>query len=190
VGGQCPASALGLELAKGRRRLATNRLGYQPGVAEDRNKWLWYVVPIAFVAGGALLWFIDRQWLVDLLDAPDLPSAGNVALGVAVGAGWYVFAIIVFLVRKLSGRTRPSTAMAVAQLWIFAALGAFAIAAFPNRRGGRAYNDALSDQVPGFSMGLLAGAIPLLVLGLLIWLASKALDWHTKRNRDAPAANR
>ena len=68
-------------------------------------------------------------------------------------------------------------------LSIFAALGAVAIAAFPNRYGG-AYNEALDDQVPGFSAGILAGSVPLLIVGLVIWIGSKVLAWRAPRDRE------
>jgi hypothetical protein len=111
------------------------------------------------------------------------PGAGNFALGFVVGAGWYVFPLIVRLVRRLSGQRSPRATRATVVLSIFAALGAVAIAAFPNRYGG-AYNEALDDQVPGFSAGIFAGSVPLLILGLVIWIGSKVLAWRARRDRE------
>ena len=133
-----------------------------------------WVIPFAFVGAGLALRFTDRLWLVDLFDVPNFSEAGNFALGVVVAAAWYVFPLIVGLVRKLTGRRIPSGFRGTVVVSIFAALGALVIAAMPNRYGG-AYNDALDDQVPGFSAGLIAGTIPLLILGLVIWIGTKVL---------------
>jgi hypothetical protein len=136
------ASGGGLELVSA---------GHDRGVAHDRDRWYIWAIPIAIVVGGVALRFTERLWLVDLLDVPGLSETGNVALGFVVGAGWYVFPLIVGLVRRLSGRRSPRTTWgATVVLSIFAALGAVAIAAFPDRYGG-AYNEALDDQMPGFS---------------------------------------
>jgi dihydrofolate reductase len=85
----------------------------------------------------------------------------------------------VLLVRKLSG-WRPRATRATVVLSIFAALGALAIAAFPNRYGG-AYNEALDDQVPGFSAGIFDGSVALLILGLV------DLDWQQSAGLACPA---
>lgn len=146
-------------------------------MAEDQDRWHIWAIPIAIVVSGVALRFTDRLWLVDLLDVPDLSETGNFALGFVVGASWYVFPLIVALVRKLSGRRSPRATSATVVLSIFAALGAVALAAFPNRYGG-AYNEALDDQVPGFSAGIFAGTVPLLILGLVIWIGSKVLAWR------------
>jgi hypothetical protein len=148
-------------------------------VAQDEDRWHSWAIPIAIVVGGVALRFTDRLWLVDLLDRPGLSETGNFALGFVVAAAWYVFPLIVRLVRKLSGRRDPPGISATILVSIFAALGAVAITAFPNRYGG-AYNEALDDQVPGFSAGIIAGTVPLLILGLLIWIGSKVLDWRAR----------
>jgi len=149
-------------------------------VAQDRDPWHVWAIPIAIVVGGVALRFTDRLWLVDLFDAPDLSETGNFALGFVVTAAWYVLPLIVLLVRKLSGGRIPRAAGATVVLSMFAALGAFAIAAYPNRHGGT-YNEALDDQVPGFSAGLFAGTVPLLIFGLVIWIGSKVLTWRARR---------
>jgi hypothetical protein len=155
------------------------------------------VIPIAIVVGGLVLRFTDRVWLVDVFDAPGLSESGNFALGFVVGAGWYVFPLIVYLVRKLSLRAGPRatrtagatrTTRMTRATWatvvvsIFGALGALAIAGFPNRYGG-VYNEALDERVPGFSAGILAGSVPLLILGVVIWIGSKLLDRQAWRDR-------
>jgi hypothetical protein len=152
-------------------------------VAEDQDRWHTWAIPIAIVVAGVALRFTDRLWLVDVFDAPGLSETGNFALGLLVGASWYVFPLIVRLVRKLSGRRSPRATRATVVLSIFAALGAVAIAALPSRYGG-AYNEALDDQVPGFSAGIFAGAVPLLILGLVIWIGSKVLAWRATRDRE------
>jgi len=152
-------------------------------VAQDQDRWHIWAIPIAIVVSGVALRFTDRLWLVDLLDVPDFSEAGNVALGFVVGASWYVFPLIVALARKLSGGHSPRATSATVVLSIFAALGAVVIAAFPNRYGG-AYNEALDDQVPGFSAGIFAGTVPLLILGLVIWIGSKVLAWRAPRDRE------
>jgi hypothetical protein len=76
-------------------------------VAEDREQWHIWAIPIAVVVGGVALRFTDRLWLVDLFDAPGLSETGNFALGFGVAAAWYVFPLIVALVRKLSGWRSP-----------------------------------------------------------------------------------
>jgi hypothetical protein len=145
-------------------------------VDQDQERWHIWGIPIAIVVGGAALRFTDRLWLVDVLDVPGLSETGNIALGFGVGAAWYVFPVIVLLERKLSGQRGPLKTSPTVVLSIFAALGAVSIAAFPNRYGG-AYNDALDDQVPGFSAGIFAGTVPLLIFGLVVWIGSKVLDW-------------
>jgi hypothetical protein len=151
-------------------------------VARDRDLWHTWAVPIALIVGGVALRITDRLWLVDLFDVPDLAEAGNVALGFVVAASWYVFPLIVRLVVKLSGRRLPSGTGATLVVSIFAALGALAIAALPDRYDS-AYNEALDDRVPGFSAGIVAGTVPLLILGLVLWIGSKVLDWRWRRNR-------
>jgi hypothetical protein len=164
--------------------------GHDRGVAHDRDRWYIWAIPIAIVVGGVALRFTERLWLVDLLDVPGLSETGNVALGFVVGAGWYVFPLIVGLVRRLSGRRSPRTTWgATVVLSIFAALGAVAIAAFPDRYGG-AYNEALDDQMPGFSAGIIAASVPLVILGLVIWIGSKVLTWRARRDKGAPTVNR
>ena len=152
-------------------------------MAQDLDRWHSWAIPIAIVVGGVALRFTDRLWLVDLFDVPGLSGTGNFAFGFVVAAGWYVFPLIVGLVRKLSGWWSPSATRATVVLSIFAALGAVAIAAFPDRYGG-AYNEALDDQVPGFSAGILAGSVPLLIVGLVIWIGSKVLAWRAPRDRE------
>jgi hypothetical protein len=152
-------------------------------VAEDREQWHIWAIPIAVVVGGVALRFTDRLWLVDLFDAPGLSETGNFALGFGVAAAWYVFPLIVALVRKLSGWRSPRAGWATVALSIFAALGAVAIAAFPNRYGG-AYNEALDDRVPGFSAGIFAGTVPMLIFGLVIWIGSKGLTWRARRDTE------
>jgi hypothetical protein len=163
--------------------------GHDRGVAQDRDPWHIWAIPIAVVVGGVALRFTDRLWLVDLFDAPDLSETGNFALGFVVGAGWYVSPLILALVRKLSGWRNPGATWATVVLSIFAALGAVAIAAFPNRYGG-AYNEALDDQVPGFSAGIIAATVPLLILGLVIWIGSKVLAWRARRDTERQPADR
>jgi hypothetical protein len=179
-----PTSRLSVGRGGIRRRAGLDlaSAGHDRGVAQDRDRWHSWAIPIAIVVGGVALRFTDRRWLVDLLDVPGLSETGNFALGFVVGAGWYVFPLIVRLVGKLSGRRSPRAARATVVLSIFAALGAVAIAAFPNRYRG-AYNEALDDQVPGFSAGILAGSIPLLILGLVIWIGSKVLAWRARPDR-------
>jgi hypothetical protein len=80
-----------------------------------------------------------------------------------------------------AGRS-PNAIRGTVMLSIFAALGALVIAAFPNRYGG-AYNEALDDRVPGFSAGLFAGTVPLLIVGLVIWIGSKVLTWQARAER-------
>ncbi len=155
--------------------------GHDRGVAQDRDRWHIWAIPIVIVVGGVALRFTDRLWLVDVFDVPGLSETGNFALGVVVGAGWYVFPLIVLLVRNLFGRRGLRATRATVVLAIFAALGAVAIAALPNRYGG-AYNEALDDQVPGFSAGIFAGSVPLLILGLVIWIGSKVLAWRDRRD--------
>jgi hypothetical protein len=151
-------------------------------VARDRDPWRNYAIPAAIVVGGVALRSTDRVWLVDLLDAPGLSQTGNVALGCGVAAGWYLFPLIVRLVCKLSGRRTPSGAWETLVLAMFAALGAVAIVALPNRYDS-AYNEALGQRVPGFSAGLVVGSVPLLVLGLVIVIGTKVLDWDARRDR-------
>jgi hypothetical protein len=168
----------------GIRRRASLELasaGHDRGVAQDQDRWHAWAIPIAIVVGGVALRFTDRLWLVDLLDVPDLSETGNFALGFVVGAAWYVFPLIVALVRKLSGWRSPRAGWATVVLSMFAALGAVAIAAFPNRNGG-AYNEALDEQVPGFSAGIFAGTVPMLIFGLVIWIGSKVLTWRARRD--------
>jgi hypothetical protein len=148
-------------------------------VEQDLNRWHTWAIPIAIVVVGVALRFTDRLWLVDALDVPGRSETGNFVIGFVVGAAWYVFPLILLLVRRLSGRRSPRAAGATVVLSIFAALGAVAIAALPNRYGG-AYNEALDDQVPGFSAGILAGSVPLLIFGLVIWISSKVLAWHAR----------
>jgi hypothetical protein len=152
-------------------------------VAQDREQWHIWAIPSAVVVGGVALRFTDRRWLVDLFDAPGLSETGNFALGFVVAAAWYVFPLIVALVRKLSGLPSPRAGWATVALSIFAALGAVAIAAFPNRYGG-AYNEALDDRVPGFSAGIFAGTVPMLIFGLVIWIGSKVLTWRARRDTE------
>jgi hypothetical protein len=152
-------------------------------VAKDRDRWHIWAIPCAIVVCGVALRITDRSWLVDVLDGPGLSETGNVALGFVVGAGWYLFyPPIVYLVRKRSGRRKRSTAWGTVGLSIFAALGAVAIAVFPNRYES-AYNEALDDQVPGFSAGIVAGTVPLLILGVAIWIGNKVLARHERRHR-------
>jgi hypothetical protein len=166
---------------EGRRAgLELGSAGHDLGVAEDRDPWHIWAIPIGIVVGGVALRFTDRLWLVDLLDVPGLSRTGNIAFGFVVAAAWYVFPLFVLLVRKLSGGRSLRATQGTVVLSIFAALGAIAIAAFPNRYGG-AYNDALDDQVPGFSAGLFAGTVPLLIFGLVIWTGSRVLTWRDRR---------
>src|SRR5262245_28186991 len=97
--------------------------GHERGVAEDRDRWAIWAIPIAIVVCGVAIRFTDRLWLVDLFDGPGLSQSGNFTLGLAVAAGWYVFPLIVFLVRKVSGgRSVRATTPATVVLSIFAAL--------------------------------------------------------------------
>jgi hypothetical protein len=167
-------------------RLEHTSAGHDRAVAQDReardqDRWHTWAIPIAIVVCGIALRFTDRLWLVDVFDAPGLSEAGNFALGFVVGAAWYVFPLVVLLVRKLSGGRSPRAARATVVVSLFAALGAVAIVALPNRYGG-AYNEALDEQVPGFSAGIFAGSVPLLIFGLVIWIASKVLTWRARRD--------
>ena len=163
----------GLELASA---------GHDRGVAQDRDRWHIWAIPIVIVVGGVALRFTDRLWLVDVFDVPGLSGTGNFALGFVVAAGWYVFPLIVAPGPQPLWTARAASATrATVVLSIFAALGAVAIAALPNRYGG-AYNEALDDQVPGFSAGILAGSVPLLILGVVIWIGSKVLAWRDRRD--------
>jgi hypothetical protein len=164
-------------------------LGHDRLVARDRDRWHQWAIPLAIVLGGIGLRITDRRWLVDLFDLPDLSETGNFVLGFGAGAGWYVFPLIVLLVRKLSGRRHIRGVGATLGLTIFATLGAAAIAAYPNRYDS-AYNGALDDQVPGFSAGIVAGSAPVLIFGLAIWIGIKVLEWQARTRRKRPTASR
>ena len=152
-------------------------------MARGRDRWAIWAVPVVILVGGIALRVTDRVWFVDLLDVPGLSERGNVALGFVVGAAWYMFfPPIAYLVGRISARGRPSAITGALMLSMFAALGALAIVAFPNRYES-AYNEALDGQVPGFSAGIVAGTVPLLTLGLVIWIGRKALDRQDRRDR-------
>jgi hypothetical protein len=157
--------------------------GHARGVAQDQDQWHAWVIPFVIVFVAVALRFTDRLWLVDVFDMPRLGETGNFALGLVVGAAWYVFPLVVWLARKLSGGRSPGAVGTTVVLSIFAALGAVAIAAFPHRYEG-AYNEALDDQVPGFSAGIFAAAVPVLIGGLVIWIGSKVLDRMARRDTE------
>lgn len=147
---------------------------------DEDGRGLTVVGALAILACGLALRFTDRLWLVDCFDAPSFSEAGNFALGIAVAAAWYTVPLLLLALGRLAGWGRRG-ATATPQLLIFAALGAFAVASYPNRRGG-AYNEALADHVPGFSWGMLAGTLPLLVLGAGLVLLNWVLSWHARRD--------
>ena len=146
---------------------------------DEDGRGLTVVGALGILACGLALRVTDRLWLVDWFDAPSFSEAGNLALGIAVAAAWYTFPLLLFALGRLVGRDRRS-ATATPQLLIFAALGAFAVASYPNRRGG-AYNEALADRVPGFTSGMLVGTIPLFVLGAGLFIFERVLSWRARR---------
>jgi hypothetical protein len=138
------------------------------------------IIAGAFVilACGLVLRLTDRLWLVDAFDAPSLSATGNFALGIAVAAAWYIFPLLLVGARRLTGSGRQGAVGPA--LLVFATLGTFAVAAYPNRRGG-AYNEALDDRVPGFAWGMLAGTIPLFILGAGIFIPERVLAWRSRK---------
>jgi hypothetical protein len=149
---------------------------------EDEERGLTIAGAFLILACGLALRLTDRLWLVDLFDAPSFGEAGNFALGAVVAASWFVFPLVLVAVRRLTGSDRRS-ATTTPLLLVFATLGALAIAAYPNRRGG-AYNDALDEQVPGFVAGMFAGTAPLLVLGACIAIANWVLSRRARGQSD------
>jgi hypothetical protein len=124
-----------------------------------------------------LLWLTGRVWLVDALDSVNGSGSRpvNFTLGVVCSAGWYTIPLIAVLIYRKQKR-EPKLYW---PWWAFLCLGALALLTIPTR-GGSPYNDGLATRVPGFTDGVLAGAIPLLLGGLFLW-AGEA--WGRLRRR-------
>jgi hypothetical protein len=127
---------------------------------------IWSSAVVA-IALPALLWFTGRSWLVDALAAVNGSRSVNVALGFFCTAGWYTIPLVAVIVYRRRDREPPF----FWPWWLFVALGALALLTLPTRRSSE-YNEGLASRVPGFTDGALAGGVPLIVGGLLLWAGS------------------
>jgi amino acid transporter len=121
----------------------------------------------AAIALPLLLRLSGRGWLVDALAGMPGSRAVNFTLGFICTGGWYTIPLVAVIVYRRRDRKPPF----FWPWWLFLALGALALLTLPTRRSSD-YNDGLASRVPGFTDGALAGTIPLLVGGLLLWAAS------------------
>lgn len=130
------------------------------------TRWVWSSA-IAAITLPLLLRLTGRGWLVEALAAVPGSRWVNFALGLFCMAGWYTIPLVAVIIYRALGR-KPRFFW---PWWLFLALGSVALLALPTRRSSD-YNKDLAAQVPGFTEGMLGGAVPLLALGLLLWAAS------------------
>ncbi len=130
------------------------------------TRWVWSSA-IAAITLPFLLRLTGRGWLVEALAAVPGSRWVNFALGLFCMAGWYTVPWVAVMIYRALGR-KPRFFW---PWWLFLALGSVALLALPTRRSSD-YNEDLAAQVPGFTEGMLGGAVPLLALGVLLWAAS------------------